>query len=170
MKLRAIRIVATQIIAALSGLTTASGLPAQTDGVTAVRAAGCYIATPQGVVVNINRLLNKIQLPMGRHKQGETAAQTAARETLEETGIAVEVGEPILHLESRQVVLFTCTPLAPVADYSALSAPDTVEVSEVLILNPHTMQNVDGRVVDTPWRFPNTRHLLRMLYLNAAEP
>ena len=170
MKFRAIRIVAAQVITALSGLTIASGLPAQTNGVTAIRAAGCYIATPHGVVVSINRLLNKIQLPMGRHKQGETAAQTAARETLEETGIAVEVGAPILHFESRQVILFACTPLIPVANYSTLSAPDTVEVSEVLILNPHTMQNVDGRVVDTPWRFPNTRHLLRMLYLNAAEP
>ena len=170
MKFRAIRIVAAQVIAALSGLTIASGLPAQTDGVTAVRAAGCYIATPYGVVVNINRLLNRIQLPMGRHKQGETAAQTAARETLEETGIAVQVGKPILHFEKRQVILFACTPLIPVANYSTLSAPDTVEVSEVLVLDPHTMQNVDGRVVDTPWRFPNTRLLLRMLYLNPAAP
>ena len=170
MKFRAARIIATQVIAALSGLTIASELPAQTDGGTAVRAAGCYIATPHGVVVNINRLLNKIQLPMGRHKEGETAAQTAARETLEETGIAVAVGEPLLHLDSRQVVLFACTPLTPVANYSALSAPDTVEVSEVLVLDPHTMQTVDGRVVDTPWRFPNTRLLLRMLYLGAATP
>lgn len=170
MKYRAIGIIAAQVIAALSGLTIASGLPGQAGGGTAVRAAGCYIATPHGVVVNINRLLNKIQLPVGRHKKGETAAQTAARETFEETGIAVEVGEPILHFENRQVVLFVCTPLTPVANYSALSAPDTVEVSEVLVLDPHTMQNIDGRVVDTPWRFPNTRLLLRMLYLDGATP
>ncbi|MDH3377346.1 MAG: NUDIX domain-containing protein, partial [Gammaproteobacteria bacterium] len=163
-------IIAAQVFATMSGLAIAPELPAQTEGSSAVRAAGCYIATPHGVVVSINRLLNKIQMPMGRHKKGETAAQTAARETFEETGIAVEVGAPILHLESRQIVLFACTPLSPVANYSALSAPDTVEVSEVLVLDPHTMQNVDGRVVDTPWRFPNTRLLLRMLYVGAAAP
>lgn len=165
MKFRAVR-----IIAALGGFTIASGLPAQSDDGTTVRAAGCYIATPHGVVVSVNRLLNKIQLPMGRHRGEETAAQTAARETLEETGITVEVGEPILHVESRQVVLFACTPLIPVADYAALSAPDTAEVSEVLVLDPHTMQNVDGRVIDTPWRFLNTRLLLRMLYLDPTAP
>ena len=135
-----------------------------------IEAAGCYIATPHGVVVNVNRLLSRLQLPMGRHLAGETSAQTAARETLEETGISVHVGSVLLSLNEQRVLLYTCTPVTTITDYAALSPRDVVEVSEVLVLNPHTMRNYDGRTISIDWRFPETWLLLRTLYPSSANP
>jgi len=128
-------------------------------------AAGCFIATEAGVVLGINRLLNRVQLPVGRTVGAETAEQTAIRETLEETGIAVEVIGRLLSLdEHHRVVLFLCKPVNSRIDYATLEAKDKIEIAEVLVLNPHNMRNHDGRIISTPWRYPETQLLLQALY------
>jgi 8-oxo-dGTP pyrophosphatase MutT (NUDIX family) len=129
-----------------------------------IRATGCLIPTPKGIVMGINRLLGKIQLPMGRHVAGEDTRQTAARETLEETGIDVDVGALILTLEDNQVHLFLCVPKTPITDYSILQAKDEWEVSKVVVLDPHTMRNFDGTIITNAWRFPETRAFLKALF------
>lgn len=53
-----------------------------------VRAAGCIVADPQGNLLLICRN-NRWDLPKGKVEAGETLAQAALRETLEETGIRV---------------------------------------------------------------------------------
>jgi hypothetical protein len=65
--------------------------------------------------------------------------------------------------DDDRVLLFHCTPTAPI-DYAALRPIDTLEVAEVLVINPHTMVNFDGRMIENRWRFANTRSLLRSLY------
>ncbi len=129
-----------------------------------IRAAGCLIPTPKGIVMGINRVLGKIQLPMGRHMAGEDPRQTAARETLEETGIDVDVDALILTLENNQVYLFLCTPKTPITDYSILQSRDKWEVSKVVVLDPHTMRNFDGTIITNAWRFPETRVFLKALF------
>jgi 8-oxo-dGTP pyrophosphatase MutT (NUDIX family) len=129
-----------------------------------IEAAGCLIPTPKGIVMGVNRVLGKIQLPMGRHVTGEDPQKTAARETLEETGITVDVGALILTLDNNQVYLFLCAPRTPITDYSTLQAKDTWEVSKVIVLDPHTMRNVDGTIVANDWRFPETRAFLKALF------
>ncbi len=154
--------------AALVGLVVACAAVGPAWGQTAEAggfvAAGCLIATPAGVVLNINRVLDAVQLPMGRRRGDETPRQTAARETREETGIAVDVGELIVSWHGGAVHLFACTPQAPIGDYAALVPSDAREVSEVLVVDPHTMVNHDGRRIAQGWRFPQTRVLLRTLY------
>ena len=132
------------------------------QALTEFTAAGCFIATPYGVVLNITRGLGRIQMPMGGREPGETALQTARRETREETGLEVEIGVLLMKWDDDRVLLFQCTPMAPI-DYPALRPIDTLEVAEVLVMNPHTLLNFDGRTIDNPWRFANTRALLRAL-------
>ncbi len=153
------------LVVACAGLGPASG-PAAEDG--EFVAAGCLITTPAGVVLNINRALDAVQLPMGRRRGDETPRQTAARETREETGIAVDVGEHIISWRSGAVHLFACAPQAPIVDYAALAPVDAHEVSEVLVIDPHSMVNHDGRRIAQQWRFPHTRALLRELYPRRA--
>ncbi len=129
-----------------------------------ITAAGCLVPTSEGIVMGINRVLNKIQLPIGRHMAGEDPRQTAARETLEETGIDVDVGALILTLENNQVYLFLCTPKTPITDYSRLRSGDEWEVSKIVVVDPNTMRNFDGTVITNAWRFPETRVFLKALF------
>ena len=134
--------------------------------------AGCYISLPGGVVIVVNRLLQRIQLPIGRREGDESPRQTAYRETLEETGIKVNIGEPLLTLKDDSVHLFSCTPVKELsaADYAGLQPHDRVEVSEVLVIDPRIMVNHDGRAITMPWRFPAMRWMVRMLYALRAAP
>ncbi len=134
-----------------------------------IRAAGCLIPTPQGIVMGINRVLGKLQLPMGRHTSGEDPRQTAARETWEETGIEVNVDTLLFTLDENRVHLYLCAPKSPIVDYSLLQSRDKWEVSKVVVLDPHTMRNFDGAIVTNPWRFPETRVLLKMLFPSVRD-
>ncbi len=129
-----------------------------------IDAAGCLIVTPHGFVMGINRLLNRLQLPVGRHKHGETAQQTAARETMEETGLEVDVGEIAFSLKNDRVILYFCHPTDPSPDYNNLHPTDRVEISRALIVNPVTMLSPAGEPVTTKWRYPEMQWLLRTVF------
>ena len=129
-----------------------------------VKAAGCFIPMPEGVVVAIGRFSGAIHLPIGSHEPGESARETAARETREETGLDVTVGPLLKTFENNTVLLFLCKPKTPVSDYSKLSPVDGREIAEVLVLDPVTMLNHDGRKITNAWRFPDDRRLLIKLF------
>jgi 8-oxo-dGTP pyrophosphatase MutT (NUDIX family) len=154
------------LLLALSPAAAAEELagPANPDG---IEAAGCLISAPGGFVMGVNRLINRLQLPVGRHLDGESAAATAARETREETGIEVSVGQPLLRLNQGRVVLFACVPVDPHTDFRHLDPEDTVEVSRALVVDPATLMTPDGERVTTRWRFPEVRWLLRGLFTGA---
>ena len=134
-----------------------------------IEAAGCLITTPHGFVMGINRLINRLQLPIGGRLSGETAEQTAERETREETGLEVTVGETALKLKSGSVVFYHCTPLDPEPDYSRLKPTDRMEVSRALVVNPDTLLSSTGEAVETRWRFPQMRWILRALFLGLRQ-
>ena len=132
--------------------------------------AGCFIPTLGGVVVSISQK-GFIQLPFGKAKDGdEMPRETAVRETLEETGLAVETHEVIAMLDSgpqlvegvlNQSLLYRCTIVGE--GFINYEAMDATEVAEALVLNPETMLAPDGKEVMAPWRFPNDRDLLIFL-------
>ncbi len=103
-------------------------------------------------------------MPFGSRKSGETARQTAARETLEETGLDVTVGALLRTFENGTALLFRCTPKTPIEDYSRLRPLDTLEVSEVIVMDPTTMLNHGGRKIGNAWRIPEDRDLLIQLF------
>ncbi len=133
-----------------------------------VRSAGCYIPTPAGVVMNVGRFNGKLQLPAGARQAGESPECTARRETYEETGLEVDVGERVAERKGGRFVLFRCVPRQPLDAAVALRAPALFEISRVLVVNPLTLRDAHGEAVDVPWRFPGDRGTLRWLF--SREP
>lgn len=131
---------------------------------THIKAAGCFIPTSKGVVVGVGRFHGDLRIPMGKHKPGESAQQTAVRETREECGLAVRVGPLLRTFEEGRVYLFLCTPIAPIDDYSRLAPEDGAEIAEVIVLDPNSMIAHDGRKITHPWRFAHDRALMIELY------
>lgn len=131
---------------------------------TDIKAAGCFIPTPKGVVLGIGIFRGHLRIPMGRHKPGESARDTATRETHEETGLAVDVGPLLRTFENGRVYLFLCMPAVPINDYSHLASGKDGEIAEVIVLDPNTMLTHDGRKITNPWRFTHDRALLIELY------
>ena len=129
-----------------------------------VKAAGCVILTPKGIVLGIGTDFGDIRIPFGSHKTGETARQTAARETKEETGIDVDVRSLLQTFENGTVFLFHCIPVRPIDDYARLSPVDRSEITEIIVLDPGTMLNHDGRKIKNGWRFPDDRRLLTGIF------
>ncbi len=129
-----------------------------------VKAAGCVIPTPKGIVLGIGTKFGDIRIPFGSHEIGETAQETAARETMEETGLDVDVRSLLQTFENESAFLFYCIPTRPIEDYSQLSPVDTSEIAEVIVLDPGTMSNHDGRKIKNGWRFAEDRRLLTKIF------
>jgi 8-oxo-dGTP pyrophosphatase MutT (NUDIX family) len=109
----------------------------------ATAGAACIVIVEDRLLVIRHRPSGKLDLPGGRSKSGESARCTAQRETWEETGIEVHVGEA---LDGRGN-LFRCTPLRPMspADDPPLHWWSAVEASDVLWVDPRTLQDADWR-------------------------
>lgn len=152
-------------LAGLIGVAVAAEEPT-----TGIKAAGCFIPTDKGVVLGISAFRGDISIPMGKHKMGETAHETAIRETREETGLEVTTGPLLRTLENGRVFLFLCTPVTPIKDYSLLAPIDTIEIARVIVLDPVTMLSHDGRKIDNPWRFADNKSLLIELYRKYKQP
>ena len=141
-----------------------SAFPTQDEVEAKVRAAGCFIPTPKGIVLGIDTVFRDLRIPFGSHEPGETARGTAARETFEETGLDVAVGLLLRTFENDTALLFHCTPRTAIEDYSRLRPVDTGEVAEVIVIDPITMLDHDGRKIRNAWRFPKDRDLLIELF------
>ncbi|MFT5110882.1 MAG: 8-oxo-dGTP pyrophosphatase MutT (NUDIX family) [Parasphingorhabdus sp.] len=127
-------------------------------------AAGCLIKTAKGFVIAENRLLGRLQLPAGHHKQGETARQTAERETLEETGLKVTARDTAFSLDKNQVIFYFCESSIDPLSIAELKPEDRIEVSRAMILDPNTLKTPDNITINIPWRFPETLWLLKALW------
>ena len=147
------------VLACLIGIVVAGEEPTSD-----IKAAGCFIPTAEGVVLGIGAFRGDLRIPMGKHEAGETARETAMRETREETGLEVTTGPLLRTLENGRVFLFLCTPVTPIKDYSLLTPIDVIEIARVIVLDPVTMLSHDGRKIDNPWRFADNRALMVELY------
>lgn len=153
------------ILIALAWLANPAWAAAAETAVTVnIKAAGCFIPTPKGVVLGVGRFRGDLRIPMGKRKPEESAHDTAVRETREETGLEVSVGPLLRTFENGRVYLFLCTPIAPIDDYSGLAPEDGAEIAEVIVLDPSNMLAHDGREITNPWRFAHDRALLTELY------
>ena len=114
--------------------------------------------------MTIGRFDGKLQLPAGGRESGESPQCTARRETLEETGLVVRVGEPVGTRSRGRFVLFRCVPEQRLTRDTRFEPLDFLEVREVLMLDPLTSLSAKGVRVETPWRFPEDRDLLSALF------
>jgi 8-oxo-dGTP pyrophosphatase MutT (NUDIX family) len=105
--------------------------------------AACVVIVDERLLVIRHRPSGKLDLPGGRAKSGESARCTAQRETWEETGLEVHVGETL----GGRSDLFRCHPRHAVS--SASDPPlrwwSAVEASAVLWVDPRTVQDADWR-------------------------
>jgi 8-oxo-dGTP diphosphatase len=114
------------------------------------RTAGCLVVNQGQVLVVKQALTGALSLPGGWGGDSEPSQCTAQRETWEETGLEVEVGE-LLQIRDQSFHLYRCTaqnipePLPPTT---------TWEVSAAFFLSPHEFANYD-------WRFPGQDHYVR---------
>lgn len=106
--------------------------------------AACVVIVDQRLLVIRHRPTGRLDLPGGRSKSGESARCTAQRETWEETGLEVRVGEAL----GGRRDLFRCTPLQAVSPASdpPLRWWSAVEASAVLWVDPRSVQ-------DSQWRY-----------------
>lgn len=94
--------------------------------------AGCLIVRDQQVLLITHRWGGKLGLPGGTLEPGELAQCTAHRETLEETGLQVVVGER-LQVMKNGFHLYRCMPAGPLLEEVPLSLPAAarMEVSDI---------------------------------------
>jgi 8-oxo-dGTP diphosphatase len=114
------------------------------------------LAGAGGLVVRDGRLLMIRQrrsygvyweLPSGNHEPGESYEETTAREVLEETGIAVEVGELVCtmvwereHDRRRNLLaFFLATPLDPAAEPRPQSEED---IEDAMFVDPNELAGI----------------------------
>ena len=129
-----------------------------------IKAAGCLIQYDEKVVAAVHRVSNTLVLPIGTHKTGEFAKQTAQRETYEETGLSVIVGQHI-HTFNKDVLLFNCSiPNAKKVFSRQIIPRDNLEIAEVVLINPKTMLQNNGRISNLKWRYDTTAKFLNSIF------
>jgi len=106
--------------------------------------AGCLIERDKQMLV-VRHLSTKLGMPAGFGEPGESAQCTAHRETWEEAGVAVRVGELLWEDPKNNFFLFECF-LAD--DRSESAGLDAAEVTAVLWLDPQGIE-------PSQWRFPD---------------
>jgi len=109
--------------------------------------AGCLILNDQQFLAIQQRSNNQWNLPGGTAETGETAQCTAARETREETGLAVSVGK-VLSKKENGFYVFECH-LMPNQKQQEYSIPFSgwFEVKHIAWRSPSDIE-------DTDWRYP----------------
>ncbi len=126
--------------------------------------AGCLIRVAGKMVVLTHRQSGKLDIPGGTADEGESAQCTAHRETFEETGFNVEVGQH-LGTNERNFHFFACTLAGnftgelqrfPVPDWSKS------EVSAIMLRDPFV---TTGKA----WRFEDQLIPLRGMFNQVPE-
>ena len=106
--------------------------------------AGCLIERRRKMLIVRHLMSGKLGMPAGFGESGESAQCTAHRETWEEAGVAVQVGELLWEDPANDFYLFACY-LEGDRDQSG---PDGVEIEAVMWLDPHGLES-------SQWRFPD---------------
>jgi 8-oxo-dGTP pyrophosphatase MutT (NUDIX family) len=126
--------------------------------------SSCLITDNGNLLVVVNRLSGKFDLPGGRGESDESAACTAHRETFEETGLNVNIVE-LAGVSHTGLHLFTCIQDA------GFHAPDEVppvpfwgkaEIKSIHWINPYELSLHD-------WRFPDQFVEVRAAFAKAAK-
>lgn len=111
--------------------------------------AGCLVRDGDYLLA-VEQKDGRLSFPGGQNEDGETAQCTAHRETWEETGLAVEVGQ-LLHVFDNGFRLYACQPVdAGIRAGHALAPSWWVawrEIEAVHWLNPDSIEA-------TGWRYP----------------
>lgn len=110
--------------------------------------AGCLIVRDQQVLLITHRWGGKLGVPGGTLEPGELAQCTAYRETLEETGVRVVVGER-LQVMKNGFHLYRCTPAEPMLAGQPLQLPAQARL-EVSNIGWYSLDGLD----QNDWRFP----------------
>jgi phosphatase NudJ len=122
--------------------------------------AGCLLQSGPQVLLIEHRVGGGLGLPGGTSVPGETAACTAHRETWEETGLDVQVGELLAQLENGFFV-FGCKTDEPLAQ--ALPWRSRIEVKGLRWVDPALTDPGD-------WRFPDqARAITALAAISAGE-
>lgn len=125
--------------------------------------AGCVVLHEGHMLVVDHRFGGKLGLPGGGLKQGETAQCTAHRETLEETGLDVRVGQRLGELH-KGFTLYRCYPEQTPDLSQPLPLPATawLEVSDAYWRRPEELRPDD-------WRYPDQLKILQRLLQPVLE-
>lgn len=137
--------------------------------------AGCFIKTQNRLLVARHKSPwnpaqdKALKPPGGMPDHGESAQCTAYRETFEEAGVNVTVGE-LLHVFGNKFFLFHCRLDPQDRVRTTFDVPDAAleEVYEILLIDPATMVNeTTGRI--ERWRFPSDGPVMRKLFLSLPQ-
>ena len=112
--------------------------------------AGCMVQHEGRMLVVRSRATGKLGVPGGGPQPGETARCTAFRETLEEAGLAVTVGDLLLEIPETDFYLFECVPAKDrnsATNLEDLRSRALEEITEVFWVDPEKIERED-------WRFP----------------
>jgi 8-oxo-dGTP pyrophosphatase MutT (NUDIX family) len=136
------RILPGVLVAALTGC--GPQLPACNFEGTAASApsAGCLIVEDRGLLV-VESMSGQLSVPGGSAAEGESAQCTAQRETWEETGLEVSVGQRLAVFETG-FHLYEC---APVSQPVVIDPPPRFEVRRAFFLPAEDFRGHE-------WRFP----------------
>lgn len=114
------------------------------------KSAGCIIPIAEKVLLIQHRLSGRLDIPGGGQNDGESLACAAHRETWEETGLNVVVGELVAHT-SNGMALFACSQDAGYeALPNAIAAPAwaTLEVKGLVKVKPFDLDDDKLRFKD----------------------
>lgn len=126
--------------------------------------AGCIIRVGQRVLTIKHKYTNKLDIPGGKSNDGESAQCTAHRETWEETGFNVEVGE-LLGQRENGFRFYQCqldddfggeVTNFPVPEWSEN------EVKGIQLVEPFSTTHKD-------WRFPDQLTKYRSMFVTAGK-
>ena len=127
-------------------------------------AAGCIIREGDFVVATVNKVKEKLQLPVGTPKGDLTAPQTAVMEASEETGVKLKiVSDKPVRVEkapSGKIQFFECAPVQAGA-FSGMPRKEINDMIAVMLVNPRTMTGVDNKKVKMPWRYKEDGEFLK---------
>ena len=119
-----------------------------------VPACGCLVVNDSGeILLQRRRDTGQWALPMGKQELGETPSQCAVRETLEETGVQVEVvGIVGIYSDPGHIVAYTDGEVRQEYEVTLLARPVTGapapndEASEVGWYHPDKLASLDIHV------------------------
>ncbi len=121
--------------------------------------AGCLVKHDRQMLVVRLRSTGRLDNPGGTHESGETARSTARRETWEEAGLEVEVGDLLIEMPDMNYFLFECMPAEEFATPASrvLYTRMGSEISEVMWVDPASIEPAD-------WRFPGELDGIRQAF------
>ena len=119
--------------------------------------AGCLLVEQDGVLL-VKQWSAKWALPGGTADAGETAQCTAFRETWEETGLRVNVGE-LIHVFDNGFHLFNCQRLVGEPKLNT-GRPFTLEVRAVRWVDVESFDTLN-------WRFKNQQFVIKRWLLKS---